>query len=95
MNAKQLVIYNINRLIEENKSSQAELARVMNVETLTVHNYTKGHRFPKPESMDAICRHFKVPITELFKEPLMPEISTEDAIKALAKSLGYEIIKKN
>ena len=94
MNAKELVPYNIKRLIEINGSSQTELAHAIDREILTVHHYTKGLRFPKPENMDAICEFFKIPLTELFREKAAPD-PVEKALETLAINLGYEIKKKS
>lgn len=94
MEARELVVYNLNRLMKKHGVSQAELARAIDREVLTIHHYTKGSRFPKPENMDAICRFFKIPLTELFKEKDVV-ISSAEAVEVLARSIGYEIKKKN
>lgn len=94
MGAKEVVAYNINRLIEERGVTQADVARAIDKEVQTVHLYTKAKRFPKPENMDAICDFFKVPLTELFKDK-DSSISPERALEALAVNMGYEISKKN
>lgn len=93
MGAKEIVAYNISRLIEERGVSQSELARAIGKEVLSVHLYTKAKRFPKPENMDAICDFFKISLTELFKTK-DDVISPDAALKAIAGNMGYEIVKK-
>lgn len=95
MNAKKVVAYNINRLIEANKTSQAELARSIDTEPLTIHNYIKAKRFPKAENLDKIAKHFNVTLSDLFKDPFAANISPEMALAELASHMGYEIKKKN
>lgn len=94
MGAKEVVAFNINRLIEEHGVSQADLARAIEKEVLTVHLYTKGKRFPRPEQLDAICRFFNIPLTDLFKE-IDEKVSPDVALGILAESMGYQINKKS
>jgi transcriptional regulator with XRE-family HTH domain len=94
MKAKEVMSYNINKLLRERGVSQAELARAINKEPLTIHHYVKGIRFPKPDNIDAICDYFKIPIMELFRQK-EEVLTTIEAFRALAKSLGLKIDDKN
>lgn len=94
MKAKEVISYNINRLLRERGVTQAELSRAIDKEPLTIHHYTKGIRFPKPDSMDAICDYFKIPLSELFRQK-DEVLSPEESLRSLAKSMGFEITKKN
>lgn len=85
---KEIMASNIARLIKERGITQAGLARELNLETLTIHHYTTGHRFPKPENIDAICAYFKISYSDLVRHEEAPVPINAPVSKTLLKMMA-------
>lgn len=56
---------NIQYLRKAYGETQEELGRVLGIEKTTVSSYETGTRFPKNDMLEAISRHFMLPVDEL------------------------------
>lgn len=59
---------NLNKYLELNQMSQADLARIMNVSTATTSNWCKGIKLPRMDKIDKICSIFGINRSDLMDE---------------------------
>lgn len=56
---------NLNKYLDFNHMSQADLARIMNVSTATTSNWCKGIKLPRMDKIDKICSIFGISRSDL------------------------------
>ena len=64
-------MFNKNRLVElmeKNKTSGTELAKVMGVKPPTISNWRKGKKIPKIENIEKMAKYYNVPMEYLTEE---------------------------
>lgn len=59
---------NLNKYLDLNHMSQADLARIMNVSTATTSNWCKGIKLPRMDKIDKICSIFGISRSDLMDE---------------------------
>ena len=63
----------LSELLEKNKESQEDLAKIIGVSQQQIDHYTKGHSKPKIENLITIAMHYGVSVDWLIGVPDAPE----------------------
>ena len=63
---------NLNRLLQERRITQAELATYIEVSNTTVNNWVKGYKVPRMDKVDKLCSFFKIKRSELLEQSPAP-----------------------
>ncbi|MGC8590394.1 helix-turn-helix transcriptional regulator [Athalassotoga sp.] len=56
---------NIRELRESKGLSRSKLARILNIDTMTIYNVEKGRCRPQPKTAIALAKFFEIPIEEI------------------------------
>lgn len=67
-NVNITIAKNLNKYLDLNGMSQADLARMMNVSTATTSNWCKGIKLPRMDKIDKICSIFGINRSDLMDE---------------------------
>ena len=65
---KSIFAKNLQRLMDENMSRQADIARLLGVSRSTVSAYCKGMQIPRMDKIEQLSQHFGVSTSELLEE---------------------------
>ncbi len=84
---KNIFAQNLMRLMDENHSRQADIARLLDVSRSTVSAYCKGMQIPRMDKIEQLSQHFGVSTADLLEEKkavvtqLFPEESEAPILK--------------
>ena len=65
---KHIFAENLRRLMEQQGSRQADLARLLGVSRSTLSAYCSGEQMPRMDKLEALAQHFSVPVSRLIEE---------------------------
>lgn len=97
-----IIATNLNRLLEVNGKSQADLAAYMEVSQATVSNWCKAIKVPRMDKLDRICIFLNCSRSDLMDErvekpkgvkiPVLGDVAAGIPIEAVESILDYEEI---
>ncbi|MFC2679191.1 MAG: LexA family protein [Granulicatella sp.] len=100
-----IIATNLNRLLEVNGKSQADLAAYMEVSQATVSNWCKAIKVPRMDKLDRICIFFNCSRSDLMDErvekpkgvkiPVLGDVAAGIPIEAVEEILDYEEIDED
>ena len=65
---KHIFAENLRRLMEQQGSRQADLARLLGVSRSTLSAYCSGEQMPRMDKLEALAQHFSIPVSRLIEE---------------------------
>ena len=66
---KEIFIRNLKRYLAQTSTTQSDLARIANVSTGTVSDWTKGRTYPRMDKIQAMADYFGIKKSDLVEEP--------------------------
>lgn len=77
---------NINRMLDERRESQIDVANKLGIKQSTFSSWCTGAKFPRADKLDLLATYFGVEREELIKETAAPRLKlSQDAANKLEK----------
>ena len=101
---REVFLENLQELMLKSNINKNELSKKIGVSATAVSNWFSGRMFPKPDTVDEICRVFSVPRSELYRDkesipnlsvpaahplPILGTICAGDGVDAQQNYEGY------
>lgn len=82
---RAVICENLNRLLQERRMTQKELADHMHVSASTVNDWVKGKKIPRMDKIDKICSIFRVQREEVLYDSSRSHSTRADGLPTLSQ----------
>ena len=82
---RAVICENLNRLLQERRMTQKELADHMHVSASTVNDWVKGKKIPRMDKIDKICSIFRVQREEVLYDSSRSHSTQADGLPTLSQ----------